>query len=313
MTKPLMAGDDAVVIEGLVKTFGAKTALDGISFTVPAGSITAVLGPNGAGKSTTLEICEGYQAPDRGTVRVLGLDPIRDGRALRPRIGVMLQEGGAWSGARAIEMLSHIAKLHAEPLDVPMLVDRLQLQECGRTPYRRLSGGQKQRLALAMAIVGRPELLFIDEPTAGLDPEARHRTWELLAQLRDAGVTVVLTSHNLDEVEQLADLLHLIDRGRLVYSGTPADVARTAQRATIEVTLDRSVSLEAVTSLVVELGDAASHDDTPRGHRISVPAGTETLSIVAAWCARHDLVPESMTLGRQRLEDAYLTLIGSKA
>ena len=154
--------------------YGDKVAVDGLSLTVERGTITAVLGPNGAGKTTTLETCEGYRAPQQGTVRVLGLDPRRQRRALLPRIGVMLQEGGAWSGVRADEMLRHIAALHAHPLDLDVLVERLGLGECGRTPYRRLSGGQQQRLGLAMAIVGRPELVFVDEPTAGLDPAARH-------------------------------------------------------------------------------------------------------------------------------------------
>ena len=129
-----------------------------------------MLGPNGAGKTTTLETCEGYRAPQPGTVRVLGLDPVRDRRDLLPRIGVMLQGGGAWSGVRAMEMLRHIARLHAHPLDVDALAERLGLGDCGRTPYRRLSGGQQQRLGLAMAVVGRPEIVFVDEPTAGMDP-----------------------------------------------------------------------------------------------------------------------------------------------
>src|SRR6478736_2900324 len=136
--------------------YGDKVAVDGLSLEVTPGSITAVLGPNGAGKTTTLETCEGYRVAQRGTVRVLGLDPQRDRAQLLPRIGVMLQSGGAWSGVRAVEMLEHMASLHAHPLDTAMLVDRLGLADCGRTPYRRLSGGQKQRLGLAIAHVGRP-------------------------------------------------------------------------------------------------------------------------------------------------------------
>ncbi|MDP3893575.1 ATP-binding cassette domain-containing protein, partial [Nocardioides sp.] len=141
--------------------YGATRAVDGLDLTVARGTITAVLGPNGAGKTTTLETCEGFRKPHAGTVRVLGLDPVRQRKELLPRIGVMLQSGGAWSGVRAEEMLRHIASLHAHPLPVEMLVDRLGLDECGRTPYRRLSGGQQQRLGLAMAVVGRPELLFV--------------------------------------------------------------------------------------------------------------------------------------------------------
>jgi ABC-2 type transport system ATP-binding protein len=204
--------------------YGATTAVDGLSLTVETGTITAVLGPNGAGKTTTLETCEGFRKAQAGTVRVLGLDPRRDRRALMPRIGVMLQDGGAWSGVRAGEMLHHVARLHAHPIDPDALADRLGLAECGRTPYRRLSGGQKQRLGLALAVVGRPELVFVDEPTAGMDPHARRTTWDLLRELRAAGVTVVLTTHHMDEAERLADVVHIVDRGLLVGSGTPSEL-----------------------------------------------------------------------------------------
>src|SRR5690606_2306544 len=153
----------------------------------------AILGPNGAGKTTTIETCEGFRRPQSGSVRVLGLDPVADAAALRPRVGVMLQSGGAWLGVRAEEMLRHMAALYATPLPVDALADRLGMSGFARTPYRRLSGGQKQRLSLAMAIVGRPELVFLDEPTAGLDPQSRRATWDLVAELRDQGVTTVLT------------------------------------------------------------------------------------------------------------------------
>ena len=167
--------------------YAGKVAVDHLDLTVERGTITAVLGPNGAGKTTTLETCEGYRRPQEGSVSVLGLDPQRQRRDLLPRIGVMLQDGGAWSGVRAMEMLRHIARLHAHPLDVDALGERLGLGDCGRTPYRRLSGGQQQRLKLAMAIVGRPELVFVDEPTAGMDPAARRTTWDLLGQLAATG------------------------------------------------------------------------------------------------------------------------------
>src|SRR6476661_6686817 len=222
--------------------YGDKVAVDGLDLTVDEHTITAVLGPNGAGKTTTLETCEGYRRPQAGTVRVLGLDPVRDRKDLLPRIGVMLQGGGAWSGVRAMEMLRHVAKLHAHPLDTGELADRLGLGDCGRTPYRRLSGGQQQRLGLAMAVVGRPEVVFVDEPTAGMDPQARRTTWELLGELRRDGVTVVLTTHYMDEAERLADRIHIIDHGRLIASGTPLELTRGSvgdHRATIRLVVTR--------------------------------------------------------------------------
>src|SRR5215218_9928803 len=204
-----MRTEPVVQVRALVKRYGEKTAVDGLHLVAGAG-VTAVLGPNGAGKTTTVETCEGYRKPDAGTVRVLGLDPVREGSALRPRIGVMLQSGGVYSGARADEMLRHVAKLHAHPLDVDALIERLGLGSCGRTTYRRLSGGQQQRLALAMALVGRPDLVFVDEPTAGLDPQARRVTWELLEEVRRDGVSVVLTTHFMDEAERLADEVFVV-------------------------------------------------------------------------------------------------------
>lgn len=218
--------------------YGAKLAVDDLSLMVPTGTITAILGPNGAGKTTTLETCEGYRRPQQGQVRVLGLDPWRERDRLTPRIGVVLQGNGAWSGARAEEMLRHLASFYAHPQPVEALMDRLALHECGRTPYRRLSGGQQQRLGIAMALIGRPELVFVDEPTAGLDPHARRETWRLLEQLRTDGVTVVLTTHYLEEAEHLADLVHIVDHGRLVRSGTPAELTENGTRSLEDVFLD---------------------------------------------------------------------------
>jgi ABC-2 type transport system ATP-binding protein len=221
-------------------SYGDVVAVDGLDLTIDRGTITAVLGPNGAGKTTTLETCEGYRRPQAGDVLVLGLDPWAERRALLPRIGVMLQQGGAWSGVRAMEMLRHVASMHAHPLDVDALGERLGLPGCGRTPYRRLSGGQQQRLGLAMAVVGRPELVFVDEPTAGMDPQARHTTWDLLRELRAAGVTVVLTTHYIEEAERLADQVHIIDRGRLVVSGTPSSLTDGGARRLEDVFLDNT-------------------------------------------------------------------------
>jgi ABC-2 type transport system ATP-binding protein len=214
----------------LVKRYGGRAVVDALDLAVPAGRVTALLGPNGAGKSTTIEICCGLRRRDAGEVRVLGLDPARDAAALRPRLGVMLQEGGVYSGATARQMLHHVAALHAHPLDPEALLTRLGLGDTGRTTYRRLSGGQKQLLALGLAIIGRPELVFLDEPTAGLDPHARHATWTLIRDLRGAGVTVVLATHLMDEAERLADQVLIIDRGRCVAAGSPAELTGGSRR-----------------------------------------------------------------------------------
>jgi ABC-2 type transport system ATP-binding protein len=292
-------------------TYGDKVAVDGLSFEVARGSVTAVLGPNGAGKTTTLETCEGYRRPGSGTVRVLDLDPHAQRRALLPRIGVMLQSGGAWSGVHAVEMLEHIAALHAHPLDVPMLVERLGLGSCGRTPYRRLSGGQQQRLGLAMAVVGRPELVFVDEPTAGMDPQARRDTWELLEELRGDGVTIVLTTHYMDEAERLADLVHVIDRGRLVTSGTPFELTRAGGQSTIRLVVTEPFPADAPASLQRSLGpDTDVRALNAQSLLITGPADASTLAKVSAWCEQHGVLPESLSMGQRTLEDVFLQLTG---
>src|SRR5919112_290304 len=215
----------ALEVDGLVKRYGGRAVVDGVSLRVQPATVLALLGPNGAGKTTTVEICAGFRRADGGTVRVLGLEP--QDRSLRPRIGVMPQTGGAYPGLRCGEMLRLVASYAAHPLDPDDLLARLGLVDVARTAYRRLSGGQQQRLSLALAVVGRPELVFLDEPTAGLDPQARHATWELVEALRADGVSVVLTTHLLDEAERLADDVVIVDHGRVVAAGSVEDLTQS--------------------------------------------------------------------------------------
>ncbi|MCM2577593.1 ABC transporter ATP-binding protein [Streptomyces meridianus] len=297
-----------VQVTGLVKRYGAKIAVDGLDLTVRAGTVTAVLGPNGAGKTTTLETCEGYRRPDDGTVRVLGLDPIADAAALRPRIGVMLQSGGVYSGARAEEMLRHTAGLHAHPVDVALLVERLGLGSCGRTPYRRLSGGQQQRLALAMAVVGRPELVFLDEPTAGLDPQARRATWDLVREMRADGVACVLTTHSMEEAEELSDDVAIIDGGRVIAQGSPEELRRDGAENTLRFSgrpgLDLASLLKALPS------DTAAAELTPGAYRITGKINPQLLATVTSWCAQHGVMPDRIAVEQHTLEDVFLELTG---
>ncbi|MFF1874935.1 ABC transporter ATP-binding protein [Streptomyces sp. CB03911] len=298
----------AVEIAGLVKRYGDKTAVDGLDLVVERGSITAVLGPNGAGKTTTVETCEGYHRPDAGTVRVLGLDPVTQGALLRPRIGVMLQSGGVYAGARAVEMLRHTATLHADPLDVPALVERLGLGSCGRTTYRRLSGGQQQRLALAMAVVGRPELVFLDEPTAGLDPQARRATWDLVRDLRRDGVTVIVTTHHMDEAEQLADQVAVVDHGKVIATGTPDELCRGGAEDSLR--FDGPAGLDLGALLKVLPDGAAVAEPTPGSYRVEAPVDPQLLATVTTWCAASGILPERLTVQRRSLEDVFLDLTG---
>jgi ABC-2 type transport system ATP-binding protein len=217
--------DSAVRVAGLVVKFGRRAVLDGLALEAKVGALTAVLGPNGAGKTTLIRCCTDLIRPSQGTVRVLGLPA--GSRILAGRIGLMPQSAGSWSGIRAIELLHYLAGLYANPLPVPALVERLGLTDCARTPYRRLSGGQQQAVNLAGALIGRPELVFLDEPTAGMDPHARRATWLLLRELRANGVTILLTTHAMDEAEALADQVFIVDRGRVAISGTVRQLTKS--------------------------------------------------------------------------------------
>ncbi|MDQ1039419.1 ABC-2 type transport system ATP-binding protein [Streptomyces sp. V3I8] len=304
-----MRSDPVVQVGALVKRYGRKTAVDGLDLVARAG-ITAVLGPNGAGKTTTVESCEGYRRPDSGTVRVLGLDPVREAAALRPRIGVMLQSGGVYPGARADEMLGHVARLHAHPLDVAALTERLGLGGCGRTTYRRLSGGQRQRLALAMAVVGRPELVFLDEPTAGLDPQARRATWDLVRDLRADGVSVILTTHHMDEAEQLADDVAIIDAGRVVAQGSPEELCRGGAENTLRFSGRPGLDM---TSLLKALpADSTAAEPAPGSYRVGGRIDPQLLATVTTWCAQHGVMPEKISVERHTLEDVFLELTGKE-
>jgi ABC-2 type transport system ATP-binding protein len=221
--------EPAVVIDGVEKRYGATTALAGLSLSAPTAAVTALLGPNGAGKTTTVEICAGLRRPDAGSVRVLGLEPARDVEALRTQVGVMPQTGGSgaagiYPAVRPREALRLFSNLFANPLDPDELLERLDLTDAANTAWRRLSGGQQQRLSLALAIIGRPSLVFLDEPTAGLDVHGKHATWSLVEDLRAAGVTVILTTHAMDDAEKLADHVVIVDRGRAVAVGTPDEL-----------------------------------------------------------------------------------------
>ncbi|HEU4913211.1 MAG TPA: ABC transporter ATP-binding protein [Actinomycetes bacterium] len=305
-----MSQPQAVEVVDLVKAYDGKVAVDGLSATVPAGAITAVLGPNGAGKTTTVETCEGYRRPDAGTVRVLGFDPWRDARRLRPRVGVMLQSGGVYPGVKAVEMLRHVASLHAHPLDVGELVERLGLGSAGGTPYRRLSGGQQQRLSLAMAVVGRPEIVFLDEPTAGLDPQARRATWELVEDLRRDGVTVVLTTHFMDEAERLADQVVVVDHGKVVAVGTPRELMAAGAQGTLSFRATAGLDVDGLAAAVP--GASRVDEVSPGRYVVQGQVDARLLAAVTAWCADRDVMPEGLAVGQRSLEDVFLELTGSE-
>src|ERR1700686_3545541 len=226
------AGEEAIVVANFTKSYGSQRVVDRLSLAVQYGEVFALLGPNGAGKTTTIETLEGYRKPDQGSLRVLGLDPIRDAQSLKAQIGVMLQQDGLYPGLTAREVLHLFAGYYRQPQNIDALLERVGLSAAGKTRCRRLSGGQKRRLALAVALVGNPSLIFMDEPTAGMDPQARLTTWEIVRDLKQQGVTVLLTTHLMDEAERLADRVAIIDHGRLVALDTPEQMSGV-QNATV--------------------------------------------------------------------------------
>lgn len=214
----------SLLVDGVTLTLGGRRILDGLSFSAQPGAVTALLGPNGAGKSTTIRCCTGVFAPDAGTISVLGHAP--GSPEATARVGLMPQSAGAWAGVRPRELLRYLASLYAHPHEPESLIAALGLGDFARTPYRRLSGGQQQLVNLAGALIGRPAFVVLDEPTAGLDPHVRRRTWELIRAVADAGVGVLLTTHAMDEAERLADHVWLVDAGRIVLSGTVPELTR---------------------------------------------------------------------------------------
>jgi ABC-2 type transport system ATP-binding protein len=319
MTAPLGATDEAAIqVEGLVKRYGGRPVVDGVTFSVGRGETFALLGPNGAGKTTTVEILEGYRTADEGIVRVLGADPAAAGRDHRGRVGLMLQ-GGAGIDPRmtAREVLALHGSFHRSPRPADELLALVGLGPTqGRTRYRRLSGGERQRLALALALVGRPVLVALDEPTAGMDVEGRAATRELLATLRGEAVTVLLTSHDLGDVEKVADRIAILDRGRIVAMGTPADLAGGAAPA-IRFRLAEELAGEVRAALETRLrsvdGAAAARLEDEGGSRYLIAGVAPSPGLVTAltrWCGERGLLVVELRSGGASLEERYLELVG---
>jgi len=307
----------AVVVNGLVKRYDGRAVVDRLDLEVARGELFALLGPNGAGKTTTVEILEGYRRADEGEVRVLGLDPRRDAAALRARVGLMLQGGGIYPQARPGEILRLFARFYADPRDPDELLDLVGLRAVASTRYRVLSGGEKQRLGLALALVGRPELLVLDEPTAGMDPAAKAATRALIADLRSQGTTILLTTHELADVERLADRIAIVDRGRLVALGTPGELTaggRPAIRFRLGRPIDEAERTDLARALEKTLSAGASIVDgeRPGAYRVVGPAPSPwAIARLAAWCEGRGLLLLEVRTEGGTLEERYLELTGA--
>ncbi|MBV9820258.1 MAG: ABC transporter ATP-binding protein [Solirubrobacterales bacterium] len=295
----------AVAVDNLTKRFGDFAAVENVSFEVPAGQVLAVLGPNGAGKTTTLEILEGFVAPTSGTVRVLGSDPRRGGRGWRSRIGLVLQSTSLDPELTVAGTLALYGSLYPRAWRVDEMLEMIDLTDDAQTQVGVLSGGQRRRVDVAIGIIGRPEVLFLDEPTTGLDPEARRHMWAAVNRLTQAGTTVLLTTHYIDEADHLADRVIVLAGGRIVTDTTPEGMRAQGGPSTIRCRVPTGAD-------TAELADAlACHLEPDTGAlRISSDDLAGSLRELLAWADRHQLELTGLEVGPPSLEDAYLTAIG---
>jgi len=308
----------AIDVDKATKRYDGRPVLRGISFEVKAGETFALIGPNGAGKTTTVEMIEGYRRPDAGQIRVLGEDPATAGRDHRARVGLMLQGGGGVDPRMtAREVLRLHGRFHSAPRNADELLELVGLTMAARTRFRRLSGGEKQRLGLALALVGRPTLVILDEPTAGMDVEGRTATRALLGWLRDEGVTILITSHDLTDVERIADRIAIIDRGRLVALGAPLELSQAASPV-LRFRLDVPLSPSDIRALEERLRESNSEATLVEegGGRYRLDAADPTPQVVATiatWCGARGALIVELRAGGGSLEERYVELIGATA
>ena len=301
--------DDAIVVDNFSKSYGPTKVVDALQFTVRRGEVFALLGPNGAGKTTTVETLEGYRAPDKGTIRVLGLDPLREAASLKPQIGVVLQQDGLYPALTAREVLRLFAGYFAQPQSVDALLERVGLTSAARTRCRRLSGGQKRRLALAVALVGNPSLVFMDEPTAGMDPQARLTTWEIIRELKQQGVTILLTTHLMDEAERLADRVAIIDHGRLIALDTPANMTGVQNATLVRFVATPGLDVQQLAALP----SARKADEVrPGSYVLETDTVPVLLAELTAWLRDQQITLSELRVGHGSLEDLFLRLTGSE-
>jgi ABC-2 type transport system ATP-binding protein len=298
-------GSAAVEVEHLSVRYGDVIAVDDVSFAAAHGEITALLGPNGAGKTSTVEVCEGFRTAAAGAVRVLGLHPTQDRRALSARVGVMLQHGGVYSAARVGETVRHYCRLYGAGVDPAALIESVGLGAQVRTGWKRLSGGEQQRLSLALALAARPDVAFLDEPTAGVDIHGRDLVRAAIREMADRGAAVVLTTHELDEAERLADRVVIIDHGHLVADG-PLDELRRGHEIRFRSSPD--LDLAALAAAIGMIASRVGHDE----YVIDAPPHPRLLAQLTGWLADSGHAVDDIRGGAQRLEDVIRRLTGGE-
>ena len=300
-------------VDNVKKTFGDVTAVDGASFAAKEGTVLALLGPNGAGKTTTIEMCEGFTRPTSGTITVLGENPATHPQRVRDRIGIMLQGGGSYSGVKVRELLKLSASYNANPHDPECLMALLGLEGVANTTYRRLSGGQKQRLSLALALIGRPELVFLDEPTAGMDAQSRNAVWDIVSALKRDGTTIVLTTHLMDEAESLADDIVIMDHGKVVAEGSPADLTSGSFEQQITFGTAQPLDLEKLKQHVALCQiDTAVAQVRPMRYVVNGSVSPELVACITEEALRQSVLIRDMQVSHMALEEVFLNITGKE-
>lgn len=301
--------DLALEVDNVVKEYGEKRAVDGLTFTARRGQLLALLGPNGAGKTTTIEMCEGFTTPTSGSIRVLGIDPVTQPQKVRDRIGIMLQGGGSYASLKVREILQLAARYNTNPHDPDWLIELLGLEGVAKTTYRRLSGGQQQRLSLALAMIGRPELIFLDEPTAGMDAQSRLAVWDIIQAMKRDGTTVLLTTHLMDEAETLADDVAIIDHGKLVVQGSPAELTSHEEYPVVAVRTDRELDVHLLSDELRALGITAEAV-SPQRYRILGAGSPAVIEALARSAAQQNVLIRDLSVSHRDLEDVFLDITG---
>ena len=303
--------EEVIQVSELVKRYGSLTAVNDVSFTVRRNEVFGILGPNGAGKTTTLEIIEGLQRPTSGSTAVLGIDTERDPAAVKQHIGVQLQASAYFDYLTLAEILTLFGSFYRRRISAQDLLEKVGLSDRAGTLLKRLSGGQKQRFAVAACLVNDPEVAILDEPTTGLDPQARRNLWELIQQINDAGTTVVLTTHYMEEAQSLCDRVAIMDAGRIVALDTPTGLLQEmAFPYTVGLATSRSLSPQEIEDLTGALGDPVSTDSL--GYRLRVKNGPLAMAKLLEWAAAQQVTLEHLELVPATLEDVFLELTGKE-
>jgi ABC-2 type transport system ATP-binding protein len=300
---------NAIVVRDVVKSYGGVPAVDGLSFAVERGEIFALLGPNGAGKTTTVEMLEGYRQPDAGTVRVLDYDPISQGREMKQHMGLMLQQTTLYEKIRVREAVDLFTSYYENSRDPEDLISLAGLESHRNNYFDNLSGGQKQRLSLALALAGNPQVVFLDEPTAGMDPQARLQTWEIVNGLRDDGVTILLTTHYMEEAQRLADHIAIMDHGKLIAFGTPDELTNSTGSEVISFTSQKGLNLDGLRKLPFVVG---VREARPGGYSMTTSNALESVAALASWRRDAGVVIDHLQVSQGTLEEVFLRLTGEE-